>query len=113
MAIPSLLLVIGESRLCTMDFSGRLARGVSISSVTSVVADLVTVPPLVIGAPTFSNSLVQFQVSGGLGDTKYKIKVFVATTTDPAVEGEGYLQCIGPSNFVVTPAAGGVGAAGH
>lgn len=113
MSTPSISFVVGESRLCAMDFSARLARGVTITSVTSVAVDLVTVPPLVIGAASFSGGLVSFLVSGGLGDTRYKIKVFVATTADPALEGDGYLQCIGPSNFAITPAAGGVGAAGH
>lgn len=113
MAIPSVTLRLGESRLCTMDFSALLARGETLSSVTSVAVDLTTVPALVVGAPSCSGVLAQFRISGGLQDRKYKITVYCVTSAGNTIEGEGYLQCRGPLSFTVTPAAGGVGAAGH
>lgn len=113
MAISSVTLLLGESRLCTMDFSALLARGETITAVASVSADLHTTPALLIGVATFSAGLVQFRVGGGLQDSRYKLTVFVTTSAGNTLDGEGYLQCRGPSSFVITPGAGGVGASGH
>jgi hypothetical protein len=96
-----------------MDFSSRLAKGVSITGVTSVTVDKITNPQLVIGAPSYGAGLVQFNVSGGLGDTKYIVTVYVTTSVDAALQGEGILQVTGASNFALSPPAGGIGAAGN
>ncbi len=96
-----------------MDFSALLARGETITTVNSVTADLTTSPPILIGTAAASGGLVQFRVGGGLQDSRYKFTVFVTTSAGNTLDGEGFLQCMGPSSFSITPGAGGIGMTGN
>ena len=96
-----------------MDFSALLARGETITAVNSVSVDLTTSPPILIGTAVASGGLVQFRVGGGLQDSRYKFTVFVTTSAGNTLDGEGYLQCRGPSSFTITPGVGGMGVTGN
>lgn len=113
MAIPTVTLKLGESRLFSMDFSALLSRGETVTGVNSVVVDQTTTPPLVVGTPAYSGVFAQFRLSGGLQDTRYKLTVLVTTSGSNTLEGEGYLQCRGPLSLNITPGAGGIGSTGH
>ena len=93
MGVPSIKLAPGESWPPTMDFSARLYRGEIITGVTSVVITPVTVPPLVAGAPTFTDNQVQFNLSGGIDDERYTVTVTVVTTSGTRI-GVGYVQLL-------------------
>lgn len=111
--IPSVTLKTGESRLYSMDFAALLARGETITGVTSVQPDLVTAPPLVIGSAVYSGTLVQFRISGGRTDTRYLITVLATTSSSNTIEGQGYLQCRGPQNYTITPVKGSLALVGN
>lgn len=74
-----------------MDFSARLARGETITGVTSVTITPTTSPALTAGSPAYTDTQVQFTLSGGTTDTRYKVEVKVATTLGSRI-GVGYVQ---------------------
>lgn len=89
MAIDTLSKQPSESRLFTMDFSANLASGETISSVTSVVAD---VTGLTIGAPVAGSRSVQVRISAGTVDIMYKVTFVVVTSAGNTLEAEGNLR---------------------
>lgn len=92
MAIPSCTKQPSESRLYSMDFSALLADGETISGVTSVVVDKITLSPIVLGTASFSGVLAQVRISGGLGGTIYKVTFVVTTSLSNVLEGEGLVN---------------------
>lgn len=78
-----------ESRLFSMDFSGLLASGETVSGVTSATADKAG---LVLGAPAFTTSAAQVRISGGTDGVTYKITFVVTTSLSNTLEGEGLLS---------------------
>lgn len=92
-SIPSVIKQPSESRLYTMDFSGVMAPGETILSVTSVTVDKVTVPALSVSGIVFSGTLAQFRLTAGQGGIRYKMTVVVVTSASNTLEGEGFVQC--------------------
>lgn len=113
MSVPSITLNTGESRLCTMDFAALLARGETVTSVVRVDAIPSTAPPLSIGSAVYSGTIAQFRVAGYVSDTRYKITVFVTTSSGNTLKGEGFLQCSGPLNYSITPGVATLTLTGH
>lgn len=78
-----------ESRVYTMDFSGKMQAGETIASVTTF-----TVAPatgLTYNTATPDGQVVNFRLSGGTVNTQYKITVLVLTSDGNTLEGEGNL----------------------
>jgi hypothetical protein len=74
-----------------MDFTARLVRGETITSVVSVTITPVTTPPMAAGSPIFTSTKVQIPMSGGLANTRYTVIVLVQTTVGIR-KGVGYIQ---------------------
>lgn len=89
MAVQTLIKQPAESRLYSMDFSNLLAPGETLSSVTSVTAD---VAGLTLGSPTCSGVFAYSQISSGTADVRYKVTFVVVTSAGNTLEGEGTLQ---------------------
>lgn len=92
-SVPSVIKQPTESRLYTMDFSGVMAPGETILSITSVTVDKTTVPALSISGQVFSGVLAQFRLAAGQAGTRYKVTVIVVTSAGNTLEGEGFVQC--------------------
>ena len=91
--VPQLEKQPSESLLYDMDFTGRLASGVTIVSVTSVdfTPDDVVDDDFDIGGAVPSGTRIQFRCSDGTAGTKYKITAVVVDSAGNTLEGEGYL----------------------
>lgn len=82
-----------ESRLFSMDFAALLARGETVSSVSSVSITPTTSSPLsTSGAAAVSGTSAQQRLTGGLAGTRYKVTFVVVTSLSNTLEGEGYLH---------------------
>ena len=81
-----------ESRLYDMEFAGLLAGDDTIASASSVtVSPSPTSPALTVGSTAVSGTRVQFRISGGKAETRYKLTVVATSVDGDTLEGEGYL----------------------
>lgn len=85
-----------ERRQYTMDFANLLATGETIEDASP--APIVTSEKingdssdLTIETPTVSGSYVQFWISGGTKNTRYRIEVKIETSGTQTLEGDGIL----------------------
>lgn len=90
MSVPSLIKQPSESRLYSMDFSALLAKGETLSSVSSVVS---TPAGLTLsGAASVSGVFAQQRITGGTSGIEYIVTFVVLTSAGNTLEGEGILQ---------------------
>lgn len=92
MSTPTVIKQPSESRLYTMEFAALLGSGETLSTVVSVLADRVTVPPLTITATAVSGTTLTFRLASGLAGTRYKVTGIVTTSGGNTIEGEGIVQ---------------------
>ena len=91
-----------EDRLYDMEFSKLLGTGEAISSVNSVsqliydkaTKSYIATTDLSLGAPSFSGSLAQVRISGGVDKKYYKITFLAGTDQSNILEGDGILAVV-------------------
>lgn len=88
-----------EIRPYDMDFRFQMEPGQSITAVNGVTASPTTVPALILYPPTFSGTLAQVIMEGGLAGTSYEIKFDVTTDGAERLVGKGTLDVV---NSIVT-----------
>ena len=94
MSVPSLTKQPAESRMFTMDFSGLLSPGETITGVTSVTYEEADGDATLTlsGAPTYSGVFASQRIAAGTANKVYKVTFLVTTSGGNTVEGEGLLQ---------------------
>lgn len=73
-----------------MDFAALLARGETLTAVSSVVASPSGLT--LSGIAAVSGTLAQQRISGGVSGKEYKVTFIVTTTAGNTIEGDGILQ---------------------
>jgi len=79
-----------------MDFARRMSTGETISSVTSVVSNIigriVGASNVTLGSPSYSGNIVQVRIGAGIQNEQYEIEVTVITNLGNTRIGEGLLR---------------------
>lgn len=87
MSNPSIVKQPDESFVHTMDFSGLLGPGETLSSVTSIAATPSGLT--LVGAASVSGSSAQQVIAGGTAGTTYKVTITVLTSAGNTRQGDG------------------------
>lgn len=92
--LPVLVKQPGESRVYRMDFS-NLLEGTYIDSITSIVqanqGDVGGSSNLTIANQAISGDGVEFRLSGGTADERYKLTVTIVDSAGNTLEADGML----------------------
>lgn len=79
----------GESRLLSMDFSKKMSKGETITTIDSTVSNPAG---LTFPSTTPSGQDAGILISGGDNHKKYKVTVTVTTSLSQILENDGYLD---------------------